>query len=114
MALLLCLTFVAGGSAVTAAAADTTGSSSGTSDSIYDSSEVLEMLGTISYSDYLKEANAKEATDVIVIDAVRDIHSDGTTADYTVGEYDGVQAVLTPATGTVAWKVPVDIAERSL
>ena len=114
MALILCLTFVAGGSAVTAAAADTTGSSSGTSDSIYDSSEVLEMLGTISYSDYLKEANAKEATDVIVIDAVRDIHSDGTTADYTVGEYDGVQAVLTPATGTVAWKVPVDIAERSL
>ncbi len=113
LALILCLTFVAGGSALTASAAESEGSS-GASDSIYDSSEVLEMLGTISYGNYLKEANAKEAEDTIVIDAVEDIYAEGTTANYTVGEYDGVKAVLTPPTGTVSWRVPESIEERAL
>ncbi len=112
LALILCLTFVAGGSAVTASAAGSSGSDS--TDSIYDSSEVLESLGTISYSDYLKEANAKEAEGVIVIDAVKDIYADMSTAAYTIESFDGIEAVLTPSTGTVAWKVPVSIEERTL
>ena len=112
---MLCLTFIAGGSSLTAYAADGgNGSESGSSDLIYDSSEVLEALNTPSYSEYLKDANAKPAKDVIVIDAVKDIDVEATNARYTVEKYDGIDAVLTPDTGTVSWKVPVDIKERTL
>ncbi len=115
MALILCLTFVAGGSAVTAYADNTSGgASSGSDASIYDSSEVLAALNTISYAEYLKDADAEEAKDVIVVDAVDDIYLDNTTADYSVESFDGVDAILTPSTGTVAWKVPVKIEKRSL
>ena len=115
LALMLCLTFIAGGSSLTAYAADGgNGSESGSSDLIYDSSEVLEALNTPSYSEYLKDANAKPAKDVIVIDAVKDIDVEATNARYTVEKFDGIDAVLTPDTGTVAWKVPVDIKERTL
>ncbi len=116
LALILCLTFIAGGSAVTAYADDgsSQGTASGSNESIYDSSEVLETLNTISYAEYLKDANAVLADDTIVIDAVKDIYEENSTANYTIGVYDGVEAVLTPATGTVAWKVPVKIEERSL
>ncbi len=116
LALILCLTFMAGGSAVTAYADNgSSGSSaSGSDNSIYDSSEVLEMLNTISYAEYLKDAEATIAKDTIVIDAVKDIYEEGSNAKYSVGTYDGVEAILTPSTGTVAWKVPVELTERSL
>ncbi len=116
LALLLCLTFVAGGSTLTAAAAgnENTGTTEGSSDDIYDSSEVLEMLNAISYAQYLKDADAKEGKDTIVIDAVKDLYTEGTNANYSIGKYDGVDALLTPPTGTVTWKVPVSIEERAM
>ncbi len=117
MALILCLTFVTGGSAV-AAYADGPSADTGAdlNDSIYDSSEVLDALNTISYAEYLKDADAEEAKDTIVIDAINHIHADSTTIDLTNAEVeiDGVKALLTPATGTAAWKVPVKIEKRSL
>ena len=105
--LMLCLAFVLSGFSVTASAADssagkTTGSSS---DSIYDSSEVIESLNTISYAQYLKDANAKEASGSIVVDAIADLYAEGTTAAYQIIKANGKDALLTPATGTVAWKV---------
>ena len=104
---MLCLAFVLSGFSVTAYATDssdakTTGSSS---DSIYDSSEVIESLNTISYAQYLKDANAKEASGSIVVDAIADLYAEGTTAAYQIIKADGKDALLTPATGTVAWKV---------
>ena len=104
--LMLCLAFVLSGFSVTAYATDTSvDKTEGSSDSIYDSSEVLESLNTISYAQYLKDANAKEASGSIVIDAVNDLYLEGTTANYQIIEADGKDALLTPATGTVAWKV---------
>ncbi len=114
LALMLCLTFIAGGSAVTAYAADgeSGGSAGSSSGSIYDSSEVLEMLNTISYGEYLKDANAEEAKSIVRIDAVNDLYLDGTTAKTSVKTFDGKEALLTPSTGTVTWEVTVP--ERAL
>ena len=110
---MLCLAFVLSGFSVTAYAADSSGAGTGgSSDSIYDSSEVLESLNTISYAQYLKDANAKEASGSIVVDAINDICAEKTTAKYQVINADGKEALLTPATGTVAWKV--EAPERAL
>ncbi len=104
--LMLCLAFVLSGFSVTAYAADTqAGETNDSSDSIYDSSEVLESLNTISYAQYLKDADAKEAEGSIVIDAIADLHAAGTTASWEKKTVGGKDALLTPATGTVAWKV---------
>ena len=66
VALILCLTFAISGFAISAAAADDESSSTeGSNGSIYDSSEILELLNSISYGDYLKDANAKPAKDEI-------------------------------------------------
>jgi len=114
MALILCLAFMMGGSALPASAADDdSNDTQGSTDSIYDSSEVLELLNTISYGEYLKDAKAEEADGVIVIDAVKDIYAEATDAKYEIGNFDGVEAVLTPATGTVAWEVK-DVPKRAL
>ncbi len=108
VALMLCLLFVVSGFSVTAYATDdSVGKTEGSSDSIYDSSEVLESLNTISYAQYLKDANAKEAGGSIVVDAIGDLYAEGTTAKYQLIKADGKDALLTPATGTVAWKVNV-------
>ncbi len=114
MALILCLTFAISGFAVAASAAQEESSGAGVStDSIYDSSEVLELLNTISYSKYLKDANAGRAEGTIVVDAVKDIYVDDTDAAYKVDTFDGIEAVLTPDTGTVAWKV-TGVPKRAL
>ena len=121
--LMLCLAFVLSGFSVTAYAADasvatdtsgTSGSSSGNDGSLYES------LNTISYSQYLKEANAAEASDCIVIDAVNDLYwdmdgKDGTTVpvnEDTVIKIDGKDALLTPSSGRAAWKV--EVPEKAL
>ena len=114
MALILCLTFAISGFTVAASAAEEeNGGAEGSTDSIYDSSEVLELLNTISYSEYLKDANADDAEGTIVVDAVKDIYADDTDAAYKIDTFDGIEAVLTPDTGTVAWKVP-DVPKRAL
>ena len=110
MALILCFAFIFGGSSVKASAAedDANGASQETDyDDIYDAGEVLELLNTISYAEYIKEANAENAEASIVIDAVRDIDWEKSDADYKIGEYGGKLAVLTPNTGTVTWSVKV-------
>ena len=105
---MLCLAFVLSGFSVTAYATDSSDvKTGGSSDSIYDSSEVLESLNTISYAQYLKDANAKEAGGSIVVDAIGDLYAEGTTSRYEVIKADGKDALLTPATGTTAWKVTV-------
>ena len=115
MALILCLTFAISGFTVAASAAEEESGSGaeGSNDSIYDSSEVLELLNTISYGEYLKDANAEEAKGAIVIDAIKDIYAEDTDAAYKIDIFDGIEAVLTPDTGTVAWKV-TGVPERAL
>ncbi len=115
VALILCLTFAISGFAISAAAADDEKDTSaeGSTDSIYDSSEILELLNAISYGDYLKDADAKPAKGSISVDAVKDLYVEGTNAKYTIDTFDGIEAVLTPATGTVAWKI-TGVPERAL
>ncbi len=112
-ALILCLTFVVSCFCVTTMAAGTTDAAGGSydesgMDSIYDSTEVLELLNIISYSEYVAEhIGVGAAKDPIVVNAIDALYAEGSDAKYTVDEYDGVLAVLTPASGSVAWKVTV-------
>ena len=122
VALLLCVIFVASGFSVNTLAADgaATSDESGSADS-NDSKEsylglstedMLELLDTIPYSDYLAEypdTLVPDATDIISIDATTAVVVEGSDVDVAkdVGEYDGVKALLTPGTGSVSWKVTV-------
>ena len=92
--LMLCLAFVLSGFSVTAYATDSSAAKTGeSSDSIYDSSEVLESLNTISYAQYLKDAMAQEASGSIVVDAIGDLYADKTTAKYQIINADGKDAL---------------------
>ncbi len=116
---MLCLAFVLSGFSVTAYATDASvDETKGSSGSAYDASKEYESLNTISYAQYLKDAGAKEASGSIVINAVRDLYwngDKGTTVpvnEDTVLKIDGRDALLTPSTGTAAWKV--EVPERAL
>jgi hypothetical protein len=119
-ALLLCLIFVASCFSVNTLAADgaageSGGGSSGSNDQEnsylgLSTSDMLELLETISYTDYLLEySGVTPATDVVTIDAVNSVLAEKSDVDVTanVGEYDGETALLTPGTGSVTWKVTV-------
>ena len=85
---------------------DTSSDDSSYLDSMYDTESMLEVLNTISYGEYLSEHVAVESAKTeIVINAVENIAVDKTTANYVIGEYEGVTAVETPGTGTVSWTV---------
>ena len=102
-AFLLALSFLIPGGMV-AAAADDTDSSSVTDKTIDD---VREQLSAISYDEYSsKYANVGRAEREIVINGV-DYDKENTTAAVYADTYDGVEALYTPDTGTVSWKVSI-------
>ena len=93
--------------AVGTSAEEAAASNSSSSD-IYNTDDMIELLGAISYGDYaLEYADVKAAEDTIVIDAVADLYPEKSDAAYKIGTYDGVEAVETPGTGSVSWKVNV-------
>ena len=87
--------------------------------------DVREILNAKSYDEYraehctvatVVEDGVKKTTytwrvepgkEEIVIDAIADIYAEGTDAAYKVEPYDGVEALYTPAAGTVSWKVAI-------
>ncbi len=103
-------------------AASGTGNSSVTDATIDD---VREILNSKSYDEYRSEYSVvstvvedgiKKTTytwqvpagkEEIVIDAIADLYTEGTDAAYKIENYDGVEALYTPASGTVAWKVSI-------
>ncbi len=114
MALLICLMFVISSFAVSATAAEPGNSrndTSGSSEDIYDSSSLLEMLDLISYDEYIADnlnVGAGSGTVRIPTDSASAI-VDGST-NVTIGEYgeegNSITSTLTPATGSVSWVVP--------
>ncbi len=93
--------------------------------------DVREILNSISYDEYFRkyskytgavDADGKEivervwtvdaATEEIVIDAVKDVNAEQSDAEYAVGTFDGVEALYTPATGTVSWNVSIPETAR--
>ncbi len=115
-ALLLSLIFAFSCFSVTALAADgaadgADGEASGATgvpDSIYDTDDMLELLDAISYNEYLVEnAGIKAASKTVVIDAVENILPEECDCAYKVGTYEGIEAVETPGTGSVSWRVNV-------
>ena len=92
--------------------------------------DVREILNSKSYDEYraahcivgtVVENGVKKTTytwkvdaakQEIVIDAVKDLYADGTDAAYKVETYDGVEALYTPAAGTVSWKVTIPETAR--
>ncbi len=115
-ALLLSLVFALSCFSVTALAADgaagqtdgETNGASDSSDSIYSTDDMLELLGAINYGEYIVEnAGVKVADKAIVIDAVEDILPEKSDCKYVIDEFEGVEAVKTPGTGSVSWVVNV-------
>ena len=117
-ALLLCLIFAMSCFSVNVFAADgadaetgsvgTGSSTSSVSDSIYDTDDMLELLGAISYGEYIIEyIDVGAADEKIVIDAVDAIVAEKSDAAYAVEEFEGIKAVKTPGDGAVSWKVTV-------
>ena len=121
-ALLLCLIFVIGAFSVNAAAtdgeADANGGAtneSGSTGPDYSIDDMIELLGTHSYdeyvltSDFLKADAAKQS---VRIDAVNDLIAEKSDADYVVGEYGGITAIEAPGDGTLTWSVNVPETAR--
>ncbi len=75
--------------------------------SVYDTGDMLELLGTISYRDYLAEyADVPSGTATVKIDPIKDVVAQENPV-YAEVEYEGVKALETPGTGSVSWKVNV-------
>lgn len=120
VALLLCLIFVTSCFSVPIFAADGTDVSAGSTESndegnsnsslMFDAEEMLELLGAISYREYIAEyASVKGAASTIYVDAIKDVVADMCEFDVasSIGTYDGVNALLTPGTGDASWKVTI-------
>lgn len=130
LSLLLALLFVLSG-LVLPIAADTSESENITSKTV-DSSitdatidDIREILDADSYDAYVlgnstavkTEVNGSKVTvyewkvpagkDEIRIDAIGNLYAEGTDAKTKVETYDGVEALYTPASGTVSWKVSI-------
>ena len=103
-ALFLAVLFIIPGGIMVAAAEDNSPSQSVTDKTIAD---VKEQLNAISYEEYKqKYSDVKRATGEITINGT-EYDKDNTTADVSVGTYDGAEALYTPGDGTVTWKVSV-------
>ncbi len=121
-ALLLCLIFVVGAFSVNAAATDgeagangETTDESGTTGPDYSIDDMIELLGTISYDEYVLTSDflrADAAKQTVRIDAVNDLIADESDADYVVGEYEGIAAIEAPGDGTLTWSVNVPETAR--
>ena len=93
--------------------------------------DVREILNSISYDEYFKKyskyntvtgADGKDtvervwliepAKSEIVIDAINDVNAEKSDAEYKAGTFDGVEALFTPAIGTVAWNVAIPETAR--
>jgi len=119
---LLCLVFFLSSFSVATLAADGAADNSADGetselpsdlDSIYDTDNAIELLGAISYGDYILEnAKVKNAEETIVIDAVNDLAADLSNAKYQIVEYEGVAAVEAPGLGTLSWKVDIPETAR--
>ena len=119
LALFLSLIFALGCFSVTTLAVDGAATSTGngetnkgdSSSSIYDMDEMLALIDAISYDEYsLANRTVKGATSEIKIDAINDVIPELSDADYFVGaakDFGGRDALVTPGTGSVSWKVTV-------
>ena len=93
--------------------------------------DVKEILDSMSYAEYFDRHSTRvEKTDengkvvservwavdagkeAIVIDAVKDIYEAGTDAKWEKVTYGGVESILTPGSGTVAWQVSIPETAR--
>ena len=117
LSLLLAMLFVVSTATVAVSANNvllmdsTPGTTSSGSSSVTDSTidEIKEMLTTLSYNDYRDSdafKNATRATSSIKVD-VFNYDANLTDADVYTETYDGVKALYTPSSGTVAWNVEI-------
>ena len=92
--------------------------------------DVKEILNSMSYDEYFKkysryasEGEAGDngtnrvwsvpvATEEIIVDAVSAVNAEMSDAAYAVGNFDGVEALYTPADGTVSWNVAIPETAR--
>ncbi len=118
LALILCLAVVISSFTIVAFGANDNSSLSsggGVDDSIYDSDDVFESLGMISYDEYLADnVDVPEASGAIVIDAIEQLDKEKSDAAYLIckdgndlEKTGGIPAILTPPTGDVSWTVTV-------
>ncbi len=102
LALILSLTFLIGGSVTAANAAETVDNPTVTDKTIKD---YESQLNTDSYSAYLakRQDQYKKPSHEILVDAVKALDTEKTTAEYEITDRYGKNGVYTPDTGTVSW-----------
>lgn len=113
IALVLVFTFLLSCTVISASAADAVSDdSASTTDKTL--AELKAELNAIKYEEYQQKdayLNASIPTDAIQIIGT-EYYADGTTAEVSIEEYDGISALQTPGTGTVSWKVNIPKAAR--
>ncbi len=104
-ALMLTGTFTTGAyAATTDSGTEASGETSSGSRSI---EEVIELMNTISYSEYIAQhVNAKEATQTVILDALL-YDAENTTAAVRAETYEGTDALYMPDMGTVSYVVEI-------
>ena len=106
-ALFLAMLMLIPGSIIVATAND---GETSTSTSVTDKTiaDVREQLNAISYAEYSeKYSSVKRAEAEITIEGTN-YNKEATTAEVSVGTYDGVEALYTPGSGVTSWNVKID------
>ena len=75
-------------------------------------SERVEVVDENGHKIYEREWSVDVAKAEIVIDAITALYKEGTDAEWSVGTFGGVEALYTPADGTVSWKVNIPETAR--
>ena len=102
VAFLLCLTMLVGNAIVIASASEVKSGDSVTDVTL---EELRELLNAISYEEYSKKnADVSGATQVIQV-PIREFTAEG--EGFEMGTKGGVDALYTPATGSVSWTVEI-------
>ena len=106
-ALFLAMLMLIPGSIIVATAND---GETDTSTSVTDKTiaDVREQLNAISYAEYSeKYLGVKRAEAEIIVEGTN-YNKEATTAEVSVGTYDGVEALYTPGSGITSWNVKID------
>ncbi len=123
IAMLLCLIFASGCFSLNSLAADgaatnasgTSGAAKKTASSVYDTSSMLEILGSVPYKEYMVQSNGVDEAESKVIINATDVYAEKTDADWRMPTEADLNAnaglkdfnsVITPGLGDVSWKVP--------
>ena len=69
--------------------------------------DVREQLNAISYAEYSEKYSSVNRAEAEITIEGTNYNKEATTAEVSVGTYDGVEALYTPGSGSVSWNVTI-------